>query len=75
VLLAVVQAIGLQRVVVIGGFALSLGDIYLEMLRQGIVNACGYRVIQNYVNDLAVLGHEDAPLYGTAAYAQRMAQE
>jgi predicted NBD/HSP70 family sugar kinase len=71
VLLHCVMAAGLERVAVIGGFALSLGDVYLDILRDGMAKRCDYPVLVEHLNDLLVLGDDDACLLGAAAFASR----
>ena len=71
VLLQNVMAAGVERVVVIGGFALSLGETYKAILQDEMVKRCDYRVLAEHLKDLIVMGEQDACLLGTAAYASR----
>jgi glucokinase len=45
VLLAVTASAGLDRIVVIGGFALSLGQRYLDLLQEEMLTACDYEIL------------------------------
>jgi glucokinase len=72
ILLQTVIAAGLERVVVIGGFALSLGEIYRAILQREITQQCDYRVAASRIENLIVMGDEDSSLLGTAAYASRI---
>jgi glucokinase len=72
--LQTVAAAGLQRVVLIGGFALSLGEPYRALFQQALKTMCDYRVLTPYLDSLVVLGDEDACLSGAAAYAAKVAQ-
>jgi predicted NBD/HSP70 family sugar kinase len=72
VLLSVTLATGLEKIVLIGGFALQLGPIYLRLLNELLREASDYGVIANCLPDLVQLGEadEEACLYGAAAYAR-----
>jgi len=74
VILAIVVAAGIERVIVIGGFALSLGPVYLRILREEVAANCRYGILRHKVDSLLELGSgcEDACLLGAGAYAQRM---
>src|SRR5205807_8369498 len=72
VLLQTAIAAGLERVVVIGGFALSLGPIYRAVLQEEITKRCDYRVASSCLDNLVVMGDEDACLLGAAAYASQV---
>ncbi len=71
VLLTVTAACGLDRIVVIGGFALSLGQTYREILQSELTANCDFKVLFDKLPDLLVMGSadEDAPLRGAAVYA------
>jgi predicted NBD/HSP70 family sugar kinase len=71
--LQTVAAAGLQRVVLIGGFALSMGEQYRAMFQQAVKRICDYKVMTRYLDNLVVLGDQDACLLGAAAYASRVA--
>jgi glucokinase len=71
-LLQTVIAGGIESVVIIGGFALGLGEMYLAILRQEMWKRCDYRIMPEGLENLIVMGDEDACLLGTAAYASRM---
>ncbi len=63
-------ALGLQGVYVIGGFAFSIGPIYLELLREMIRTCCDYSVLR-FSPDMVRFGNmcEEACLRGAAEYA------
>jgi hypothetical protein len=71
-LLSIVLAVGLERVVVIGGFALALGKIYQEILSSELFKVCDYKILQDYTHDLVMLGDEEACLGGAVVYAQQL---
>ena len=71
--LQTVAAAGLQRVVLIGGFALSFGEQYRALFQNAVNRICDYGVLRRYLDGLIVLGDEDACLLGAAAYASRVA--
>ena len=70
VLNTVVLALGLQGVLVIGGFALALGDVYLEVLRKTIQTRSDYSALV-FSSDMVRFGKmcDDACLRGAAEYA------
>jgi glucokinase len=68
-----VTAAGLRRVVLIGGFALSLGELYRDLFQRAVEQICDYRVMARYLERLVILGDEDACLLGAAAYASKVA--
>lgn len=74
VILAVVLGAGIERVTVIGGFALSLGSAYLQILREELIAICRYSVLNDRVGSIVELGVgcEDACLMGAGAFAQRL---
>jgi len=74
VLLAVILAAGLERVIVIGGFALSLGPVYLQILRAELTTVCRYSVIDDEIASLVELGAgcEEACLMGAGSFAERL---
>ena len=63
-------SLGLQGVFVIGGFAFSLGEIYLELLRKMILTRCDYSALR-FSSDMVQFGNmcEEACLRGAAEYA------
>ena len=69
--LSVVLGAGLERIVIIGGFALRLGTTYLEILRSAISEISQYRVLSQTLSDLVQLGDpdEEACLRGAAVFA------
>ncbi len=74
VVLAVVVAAGIERVIIIGGFALSLGPVYLQILREEIAESCRYPVLAPSIETLLELGTDcqEACLMGAGAFAQRV---
>ncbi len=70
-LLLATAAVALDRIVVIGGFALSLGPVYLDILRSEMLSLCDYGILAEKVPGLLILGNADdeACLRGAAAYA------
>jgi C7-cyclitol 7-kinase len=74
VILAVVVATGIGRVILIGGFALGLGSVYLQIVHDELASACRYRVLKDKIGSLLELGPgcEDACLLGAAAFARRV---
>lgn len=74
ILLSVVQAVGLEKVIIIGGFALALGEIYLDMIRTELIAACDYQVMADYVQGLVAMGdvNDEACLKGAAIYARSL---
>ncbi len=74
VLLLVTAAAGLDKIVVIGGFALSLGQLYLDILRDEMSKNCDYELLAGKLQDLLVMGtaDEEACLRGAAVYAVKI---
>ncbi len=70
-LLLVTASAGLERIVVIGGFALSLGQRYLDLLQEEMLDACDYEILAEKIPGLLVMGNagEEACLQGAALYA------
>ncbi len=70
-LLLATAAMALDKIVVIGGFALSLGPVYLDVLRSEMLGLCDYGLLAEKVPDLVIMGKpdEEACLRGAAAYA------
>ena len=70
-LLAVTASTGLDRIVVIGGFALSMGQRYLDLLQEEMLDACDYEILAEKIPGLLVMGNadEEACLQGAAVYA------
>jgi predicted NBD/HSP70 family sugar kinase len=71
VLIATALAMGLEKVVIIGGFALQLGEVYLGILRPLLKSECDYPVMKDRAAELVMLGsaQEEACLEGAAVYA------
>lgn len=65
-------AVGLEKVIIIGGFALRLGAVYLDILRPLLKSECDYSLIKDYAAELVMLGdaQEEACLEGAAVYAR-----
>ena len=76
VLGSMVLGIGLQGIVIIGGFALSLGQVYLNLLRNLTKELCDYSLLSDQLPGLVQLGDEseEACLEGAADYASRIVQ-
>jgi predicted NBD/HSP70 family sugar kinase len=70
VLNTIVLALGLQGILVIGGFAFGVGEIYLELLRKLILERCDYPALR-FSPDMIRFGSmcEEACLRGAAEYA------
>jgi glucokinase len=70
VLLAVTLAVGLEKVIIIGGFALSLGPLYITLLRQALMTRAAPGPFRLNVNSLVQLGDtlEEACLRGAAQF-------
>jgi len=70
VLNTVILALGLQGVLVIGGFAFAIGETYLEVIRQNIQARCDYSAL-HFSSDMIRFGNmcEEACLRGAAEYA------
>jgi predicted NBD/HSP70 family sugar kinase len=73
VLISTALAVGLEKVVIIGGFALQLGEVYLDILRPLLKSECDYRVMKDCAAGLVMLGNaqEEACLEGAAVYARQ----
>jgi C7-cyclitol 7-kinase len=74
VILALIVGAGLERVKIMGGFALSLGDVYLQILREEIIAECQYSVLRDEVGSLVELGDvgEEACLMGAGEFANQI---
>jgi len=74
VLLAAVVAAGIERVIIIGGFALSLGPVYLRILGEEVAASCRYPLLTPSIGSLLELGSscEEACLMGAGAFARRL---
>ena len=74
VLLAVLMGAGVEQVIIIGGFALSLGSAYLEVLRSVIAEASDYSLVAEELREMIALSapNEEACLQGAAVYAKRL---
>lgn len=76
VILSVVLGAGVERVTMIGGFTLSLGGVYLQILREELVANCSYSVLRDEIGTLVELGVgcEEVCLIGAGAFAQRLSK-
>jgi predicted NBD/HSP70 family sugar kinase len=65
---------GLQRVVIIGGFALAAGHHYLDLLRAAARECGDYDLLREGLSERLVLGadNEEACLLGASVYAKRV---
>ncbi|HKW45753.1 MAG TPA: ROK family protein [Candidatus Eremiobacteraceae bacterium] len=74
VISTVVHAAGIEKVIVIGGFAIALGPVYLECLQAGLRALDGQGPASVAVDRLIVLGDVDSDtcLRGAAVFADRM---
>jgi glucokinase len=72
VLLSITLAMGLEKIVLIGGFALRLGPVYLALLNELLCESSDYGVIADRMAGLVQLGEvdEEACLRGAATFAQ-----
>ncbi|MGA9754341.1 MAG: ROK family protein [Desulfobaccales bacterium] len=66
-------AIGLSRVIVIGGFALALGCHYVGILENELQRLSDYKLLRGCTGGMVTLGQpdEEACLIGAAVYVQR----
>ena len=73
-LLSVVLAAGVEKIIIIGGFALALGEVYLDLIRTELIAACDYEVMTDYVQELVAIGNveDEACLKGAAIYARSL---
>jgi glucokinase len=73
VLISTALAVGLEKVVIIGGFALQLGETYLETLRALLRDSCDYPVMEDRARDLVMISNvkQEACLEGAAIYARQ----
>jgi predicted NBD/HSP70 family sugar kinase len=74
VVLSVLMGAGLERVLIIGGFALSVGQPYLEVFRSLITEESDYSVVAEGLEEMIELSkpNEEACLQGAAVYARRL---
>jgi len=72
----VVLAAGVERVIVIGGFAAGLGPVYETMLRDLLRESCDYRLASPALADLVHVAdaEEETCLEGAAVYARHLSQ-
>lgn len=73
-LMTIILAVGLERVVIIGGFALKLGEIYIDILRSELLRASDFPIMKDRIKNLLILGNseEEACLEGAAVYGERL---
>lgn len=71
VLVTVVLAAGVERLIVIGGFALELGAVYRDLLSRLVREACDYDLMVPHLGGLVHLvdSNEETCLQGAAVYA------
>jgi C7-cyclitol 7-kinase len=76
VLNCMVLGMGLDRIMIIGGFALSLGSVYLDLVCELMEECCDYPVLSSYIPGLVRLGdvNDEACLKGAAVYGRRITQ-
>lgn len=74
-LVTLVAACGLEKVFLIGGFAASLGSVYLEIVRELAERACQYRILQPRIREMIEAGEAggEVCLRGAAVFAERLA--
>jgi glucokinase len=74
VLAATITVCGLDRVFLIGGFAMSLGDVYLAMMSELLAQYSAYALLSPGIRQVLELSHlyEDVCLHGAAVYAQQV---
>jgi len=70
VLNTAILALGLQGVLVIGGFAFAIGEVYLTLLRELIKSRCDYSAL-NFSPEMVQFGNmcDEACLRGAAEFA------
>ncbi|MFA4903595.1 MAG: ROK family protein [Desulfobaccales bacterium] len=72
-ILTIWLAIGLTRIILIGGFALAVGSHYTRILENELQKLSDYKLLQEGVGGMVTLGQpdEEACLIGAAVYAQK----
>jgi predicted NBD/HSP70 family sugar kinase len=75
-LLSLIFAYGLNRIVIIGGFSLALGNKYLHILQNLLTEFCDYNLVKNNLVNMVELGNycEEACLLGAAVYSEHIIQ-
>jgi len=73
-LLAVVMAVGVEKVFIIGGFAQGIGPSYGTLLNELIVASSRYHMLENRLQNLVELAgiDEELCLSGAAFYASTL---
>lgn len=76
VLAHIMLAVGVDRVIVIGGFAQAAGEPYLRLLHQALHAQCDYRLLRDTIAQRVSLGalDEETCLQGAAVYAAARAR-
>jgi glucokinase len=74
VLVTMIAGCGLEKVLLIGGFADSVAPAYLEIVRDLAERACQYRVLQGRIGKMIEAGeaNEEVCLRGAALFARRL---
>jgi C7-cyclitol 7-kinase len=77
VLVSTVIVAGLRSVVVIGGFAVTAGEPYLQILRSLARELCDYSLLRDTIGERIELGVEDEEtcLIGAGVYAQSLVRQ
>lgn len=72
VILTTVVAMGLEKVVVTGGFAQALGEVYVATLRQHLEELADYTVLGGLADDLLIVpgADDEVCLLGAAEFAR-----
>jgi glucokinase len=73
-LLTVTMALGLEKIFVIGGFALAMGELYRQMLIELMRSACDYPLLLNHIDGLVEIGiqKEEMCLEGAAVFYKQL---
>ncbi len=73
-LLTLITGCGLDKVFLIGGFAESLGPVYVDILRDLAEQHCRYPVLQGRIGSMIEAGeaNDEACLRGAAVYSRRL---
>jgi predicted NBD/HSP70 family sugar kinase len=74
-LASIILAVGLEKVILMGGFALSLGEVYLRSLQGLICELCDYTLLRRAISELIQLAEpdEEPGLKGAGLYARMLA--
>jgi glucokinase len=76
VIVPVVLAVGIQQVIIVGGFAQALGATYKRLLCQALREVSDYSLLKEHVEGLVLLGSpgEEACLLGASLFASCCAE-